>query len=68
MSIGGQSVESYQVKFEAREKPNDTVIRFVQRFAAKGNQGYIILGGTSLQETNSVVNSVASIVESFKVN
>ncbi len=68
INVGGQEIETYLVKFEAKEKPNDQTLRYIQKFAVKNNAGYVILGATSLQESETVVNSVGNIINSFKVN
>lgn len=67
-SIGGQSVDTYVVEFEAKLNQTDPILKFVQTFATKDNNGYTALGSYSQLENTIVINQVNQTIQSFQVN
>ena len=68
VSAGGQSQETYYVEFDARLNATDPVTRWIQTYAVKDKQGYIIMAGYSGQENSPVIEQLQKVVRSFKVN
>jgi hypothetical protein len=67
-NIGGQQVDTYLVEFEAKLNQTDPILKFVQTFATKDNNGYTALGSYSQLENSIVINQVNQTVQSFQVN
>jgi hypothetical protein len=67
MNIGGKQVDTYFVEFEAKKDLTDQPARFIQTFAVKGNNGYIIMGAVSTKEDPNVQKTVEDIVKSFTI-
>lgn len=67
-TISGQTIDTYVVEFEAKLNQTDPILKFIQTFATKGNNGYTALGSYSTQENSLVMNQVMETVKSFQVN
>lgn len=68
ISAGGQGQETYYVEFDARLNATDPVTRFIQTYAVKNKQGYIIMASYSTQETSPIIDQLQKVIKSFKVN
>lgn len=68
INIGGQPQDTYYVEFNARLNATDPVTRFIQTYAVKNRQGYIIMAAASQQETTNIIDQLENIVKSFQVN
>lgn len=53
--------------FQARLNPTEKLIRFVQLYATKGNNGYIVSGGMLPGTPKEIRDQVGAVVTSFKL-
>ena len=68
INVGGQDQDTYYTEFDARLNATDPVTEFIQTYAVKNKQGYIIMAAYSQQETSTVIDQLQKVVKSFKVN
>lgn len=65
IKIGGKEEETFFLRFEARKSLDEQPVRYFQTYAVKGNNAYIITGGTSLQENEATAKLIEDTVKSF---
>lgn len=53
--------------FQARLNPNESLLRFIQLYTAKANQGYIVSAGVPVDTPENTRNLVGSMVTSFRL-
>lgn len=67
ISIGGNDVNTYFVGFEAKKTAAENAVRYLQTYAVKGNNAYIVTGALSPAENDSVAKTIEDAVKSFKL-
>ncbi len=67
IAIGGKKVDTYFTTFEAKKDPSSSLTKFVQTYAVKGTEAYIVTGSMSPKENQNNINAVEDIVRSFSV-
>ncbi|MFA5829141.1 MAG: hypothetical protein WC843_01455 [Candidatus Gracilibacteria bacterium] len=63
--IADKKADTYVTYFVGAKEPSSDVITFIQTFAVKGTDAYIITGSYSPKESQINVKAVESIVKSF---
>lgn len=67
VSITGKKVDTYLTHFEAKKDPASELTKFVQTYAVKGSEAYIVTGSLSPKENTNNANTVDEIVKSFTI-
>ena len=67
VSIGGANNASLLAEFEGRKSTGDQLVHYVQVYAVKNNDAYIVTAAVDPKDTSGVLNTVQNIVKSFKV-
>lgn len=63
--IGKQLEKSTLLVFDARIKPGEKLIRYIQTYATKGNLAFIVTGSLLPDETQNTVQKIENIIKSF---
>jgi hypothetical protein len=67
VSITGKKSDTYLTHFEAKKDPSSDLTRFVQTYAVKGTEAYIVTGSMSPKENENNIKTVEDIVKSFTI-
>ncbi len=67
LGIGEGEESTYFTKFEARKATNEPLIRYQQLYGVSGSLAYIVTGASSEQENDSTVQTIETIVRSFRL-
>jgi hypothetical protein len=67
ITIGDSQTETFYTLFEAKKTQDAKNIRYLQTYAVKGEDAYIVTGSVSPQENENMVQTVEEIVKSFKL-
>jgi len=65
IKIGEKTEQTLINYFEAKETTNKQTIKYIQTYAVKGKNGYIITGAMSTKEESNVSQTIETIVKSF---
>lgn len=67
IKIGDKEEQTNFLSFEAKKGPSEKLIRYLQTYAVKDNNAYIVTGAISPQENANTVKFVEDIVKSFNL-
>jgi hypothetical protein len=67
ISVGDKTDDTYFVLFEAKKSQDEKNVRYLQTYAVKGNDAFIVTGAVSPQEDDTVVKMIEDAVKTFKL-
>lgn len=67
VKVGDEEVETLFRIYEGRKAPDERMIRYQESYFVKGNNAYIVVGGTHPRETDTNIQTVERIVKSFQL-
>lgn len=65
IKIGNQQVDTYVSYFQGKKSPDNSLVQFIQTYASRGNNAYIVTGSISTAENENNRKVVEDIVKSF---
>jgi hypothetical protein len=67
VKIAGQDTNTLLAEFQAKKSASDQMVRYIQTYAVKENNAFIVTGAMSTKENDSIAKTIENMIKSFQL-